>query len=114
MAAAGCKRHRRATAEATNATGTTRIDCMNATRRAPTPYATLINTMTVAAPGDDPHTAVVPGNTFQRASNAPKTLPAKMTDAMQARNAGHCTNIGLCRSEQLICIRLLSTLAAYD
>ncbi len=49
--------------------------------------------MTVAAPGDEPHTAVVPGKTFQRASKAPSEVLMSSTEQTPARNSGHCRTI---------------------
>src|ERR1700689_5093661 len=58
----------RATIEATIATSITRRNCMYATSRGSPPKPSDISTITVAAPGVEPQTAVVPGSTFQRAS----------------------------------------------
>ena len=61
---------RRATIEATRATIMTRRNCMYATNRESPPKLSDISTMTVAAPGAEPHTAVLPGSTFHRARSA--------------------------------------------
>jgi hypothetical protein len=49
----------------------------------------------VAAPGEEPHTAVVPGNTFHRASKAPRDVLMTNTEQTPARNSGHCRAPGL-------------------
>src|ERR1700719_3057752 len=81
--------HSRATIEATRATSITRRNCMKATSRGSPPKLPDISTITVAAPGVEPHTAVDPGNTFQRASNAPCDVLMTNTEQTPARNSGH-------------------------
>jgi hypothetical protein len=41
---------------------------MTATSRMSPPKASVMSTIAVAAPADDPQTAVVPGSTFRRVS----------------------------------------------
>ncbi len=55
----------RATTDATSPTHTTRKYCMTATSLMSPPKASAISTTAVAAPGDEPQTAVVPGSTLQ-------------------------------------------------
>ena len=58
--------HSRAISAAAIDTKMTRRYCMKATSRASAPNASAISTIALAAPGVEPHTAVVPGSTFQR------------------------------------------------
>ncbi len=66
--AAPAGRKARATSDATRPTQATRRYCMTATSRMSPPKASDISTIAVAAPADDPQTAVVPGSTLRRVS----------------------------------------------
>jgi hypothetical protein len=71
-----------ATAEAITATSTTRRYCMKATRRASAPNSSAMTTIEVAAPGEDPQIAVVPGRMRQRANAHPSALLAASTPSV--------------------------------
>ena len=88
MAAPGAPTHSRATIEPTAATSTTRRYCMNATSRASAPKAPDISIMTEAPPGAVPHTAVVPGSTFNRASVQPRAVLVATMAITTLRNSG--------------------------
>src|SRR5271165_2673999 len=64
--------HARATTDATRPTQATRRYCMTATSLMSPPKASAISTIAVAAPGEEPQTAVVPGSTFHRARARPR------------------------------------------
>ena len=64
--AAPAGRKARATSDATSPTQATRRYCMTATSRMSPPKASDISTIAVAAPAEDPQTAVVPGSTLRR------------------------------------------------
>ena len=49
--------------------------------------------MAEAAPGDEPHTAAVPGSTRQRVSSQPSVLLAAITAMTTATNSGQSRNI---------------------
>jgi hypothetical protein len=49
----------------------------------------------MAAPGDAPQIAVVPGRTFQRANTQPSKLLAAITDTIPARNSGQSRRISV-------------------
>ena len=68
--------HILATRAAVIETKMTRRYCMKATRRWSAPKAPAISTMAVAAPGDEPQTAVVPGRMRQRLISQPSRLEA--------------------------------------
>ena len=85
--------HARATTEATSPTQATRRYCMTATSLMSPPKASAISTMAVAAPGEEPQTAVVPGSTFQRESTKPRAAAKKMTAPIKPRNIGHFRTI---------------------
>ncbi len=61
---------------------------MNATRRKSPPKASDIKVIAVAAPGADPHTAVVPGKTSSRASTPPSATLNTITATMQDTKTG--------------------------
>ena len=67
----------------------TRRYCMKATRRWSAPNAPAISTMAVAAPGDEPQTAVVPGRILQRLISQPSKLDAASVASTTTRNSGH-------------------------
>ena len=52
---------------------------MKATSRISAPYAAAISIIAVAAPGDEPQTAVLPGSTCQRVSRYPSAPLAAIT-----------------------------------
>lgn len=62
---------------------------MKATRRWSAPKAPAISTMAVAAPGDEPQTAVVPGKMRQRLISQPSRLEAETVATTAPRNSGH-------------------------
>jgi hypothetical protein len=59
------------------------------------PSALAISTMTVAAPGEEPQTAVVPGSTLKRARRKPSVVAKTMTMPMQVMNIGHWRSISI-------------------
>src|SRR5271154_4184975 len=81
--------HARATSDATSPTHATRRYCMTATSLISPPKASAISTIAVAAPGDEPQIAVVPGSTFHRASAKPRPVEKNMTAPIKVRNIGH-------------------------
>src|SRR5277367_2548684 len=85
--------HARATSDATSPTHATRRYCMTATSLMSPPKASAISTIAVAAPGDEPQTAVVPGSTFQRARAKPRPDARNMTAPIKVRNIGHFCKI---------------------
>ena len=86
-------RPRRATIDATSPTQATRRYCMTATSLMSPPKASAISTMAVAAPGEEPQTAVVPGNTLKRARTKPRAAAKNMTAPIKVRNIGHFRTI---------------------
>ena len=68
---------------------------MTATSLMSPPSALAINTMTVAAPGEEPQTAVVPGSTLKRARSKPSVVAKTMTMPMQVMNIGHWRSISI-------------------
>ena len=77
--------HARATIDATSPTHATRRYCMTATSLMSPPKASAISTIAVAAPGEEPQTAVVPGSTFQRARAKPSAGREKYDRADQGQ-----------------------------
>ena len=61
---------------------------MKATSCASAPKASAISIIADAAPGEEPHTAVVPGSTDQRLIAQPRTPLAAITASTTARNSG--------------------------
>ena len=74
-------------------TAATRRYCMTATSRMSAPNASAIRTMAVAAPGEEPQIAVVPGSAFQRARRTPSTAAIAITAPIPIRKIGHCLSI---------------------
>src|SRR3984957_8975100 len=85
--------HSRATIDAISPTKATRRYCMTATSLMSAPNASAISTMAVAAPGEEPQIAVVPGSTFQRARSMPSPAANAITVPIPIRKIGHCASI---------------------
>ena len=85
--------HARATTDATSPTHATRRYCMTATSLMSPPKASAISTIAVAAPGEVPQTAVVPGSTLRRVSAKPRPDAKNMTAPIKVRNIGHLWKI---------------------
>ena len=81
--------HILATSAAVIDTKMTRRYCMKATSRWSAPKAPAISTMAVAAPGEEPQTAVVPGRMRQRLISQPSRLEAATVAITTPRNSGH-------------------------
>ena len=56
---------------------------MTATSLMSPPKASAISTIAVAAPGEEPQTAVEPGSTFQRARAKPRPAAKRMTEPIE-------------------------------
>src|SRR5271170_3033958 len=75
------------TSEAMIAINATRKYCIKATRRTSSPYASAINVITIAAPGNDPQIAAVPGSTRQRINSQLSALLTMSTAITALRNS---------------------------
>jgi hypothetical protein len=82
--------NRRPTNEAVTATTTTRRYCITATRRMSPPNEPERSTMTVAAPGKAPHSAVLPGSTRSRASTRPSAVATSSTESVTPAKSARC------------------------